>query len=169
MAPRRKFEPTLTRMCQLGGARPGAGTPVRKPIHPDRTDPSGGATKVSGLRNGEVRMSEPDSPYLRVRLSKEAHQRYLESPFAPMPATFPAGWTGLAKPRCMATASQRTRYARLASDRPGARQPEEINAWATNAWNMARSEYDEATETWRFGMLQFGIAGAGRWLSRTLP
>jgi hypothetical protein len=99
-------------------------------------------------------MSEPDSLYLRVRLSREAYQRYLESVCADARDFSDwMDWVGKAK---MYGDGITENDIREIGERSSKRKTgEEINAWAMDAWNMGKSDYDEATETWRFGMLQF--------------
>jgi hypothetical protein len=99
-------------------------------------------------------MSEPDSLYLRVRLSKEAYQRYLESVCAD--ARDFSDWMDWVGNAQMYGNGISESDIREIGERTSKRKTgEEINAWATDAWNMGKSDYDEATETWRFGMLQF--------------
>jgi hypothetical protein len=99
-------------------------------------------------------MSEPDSLYLRVRLSRQAYQRYLESVCADARDFSDwMDWVGKAK---MYGDGITENDIREIGERSSKRKTgEEINAWATDAWNIGKSDYDEATETWRFGMLQF--------------
>lgn len=99
-------------------------------------------------------MSEPDSLYLRVRLSKTAYEQYLASPAANAGA-FSDWMEWLSRAEMYGppfTPEKIDQIGRRAGTRSVA---QEIDAWTANTWAMAKSIYDEATETWRFGVLQF--------------
>jgi hypothetical protein len=106
-----------------------------------------------GVAYGAV-VSEPDSLYLRVRLSKQAYQRYLASPCADVRDFSDwMDWVGNAQ---MYGSGITPNDIRAIGERSSKRKTsEEVAAWAADAWNIGKSDYDEATETWRFGMLQF--------------
>lgn len=99
-------------------------------------------------------MSEPESLYLRVRLSRQAYERYLESigcdarDFSDW-----MEWISRAKmygPRL--TMEEVAEIGERADREPVANI---IRSWTEDNWAIGRSVYDEATETWRFGVLQF--------------
>jgi hypothetical protein len=99
-------------------------------------------------------MSEPDSLYLRVRLSKQAYQRYLDSVCADA-RDFSDWMDWIGKAQMYGKGITESDIREIAERSSKRKTSEEIDAWASDAWNIGKSEYDDATETWRFGMLQF--------------
>lgn len=99
-------------------------------------------------------MSEPDSLYLRVHLSKQAYERYLESiSLDTRDFSDWMDWIGGAKMYGPGLTPDRiTEIGRKARKRPMA---EEIKSWVGDDQSIGRSVYDEATETWRYGVLGF--------------
>src|SRR5262249_21670875 len=94
-------------------------------------------------------MSEPDSLYLRVRLSKEAYRRYLDSVCAD--ARDFADWMDwIGKAKMYGEGITQSDIGEIGQRSSKRKTSEEIDAWASDAWNIGKSEYDEATETWRF-------------------
>jgi hypothetical protein len=99
-------------------------------------------------------MSEPDSLYLRVRLSKGAFERYLASQAADA-RDFDDWTTWLGRARMHGAVFTREKIAEIARGVRKRSMAEEIAGWTNDAWAFARSHYDELTETWRFGIANF--------------
>ena len=99
-------------------------------------------------------MSEPDSLYLRVSLSKQAHQRYLASPCADA-RDFSDWMDWLGKAKMYGGPFAPEKIAEIGEGAPKHLTAERIETWTGDLWSIAKSDYDEATETWRFGILQF--------------
>jgi hypothetical protein len=103
----------------------------------------------------EQDVAELDSLYLRVRISKEAYLRYLDSinldarDFSDW-----MDWIGRAKMHGPPMTAQDV--AEIGETTGKAPVAETINSWTEDDFAIGRSVYDEATETWRFGVLQFG-------------
>ena len=99
-------------------------------------------------------MSEPDSLYLRVRLSKGAFERYLASKAADA-TDFDDWMPWLGRARMHGLVFTREKIAEIAQGVRKRSVAEEIAGWTKNPWAFARSHYDELTETWRFGIANF--------------
>jgi hypothetical protein len=99
-------------------------------------------------------MSEPDSLYLRVRLSKQAFERYLASATADA-RSFGDWLPWLGRARMHGFVFTPDKIVEIAQGVRKRSTAEEINAWTADAWAIARSDYDEMTETWRFAIAQF--------------
>ena len=99
-------------------------------------------------------MSEPNSLYLRVRLSREAYQRYLESPSADA-RDFSDWMDWLGKVKMSGGPMTPEKIEAIGASSSKRMTAKDIQAWTTDNWAIAKSEYDDATETWRFGILQF--------------
>ncbi len=99
-------------------------------------------------------MSEPDSLYLRVRLSKQAYERYLASPGADA-RDFPDWMDWLGKVQMHGPGFTPERIAEIGRETGKCSPADGIAAWTSSDWAMGKSAYDEATGTWRFGILQF--------------
>ncbi|WP_157288392.1 hypothetical protein [Uliginosibacterium gangwonense] len=99
-------------------------------------------------------MSEPNSLYVRVHLSKDAFERFLKSQTVAashfndwMP------WLGQAEVYGGPLSEQW--LAEVSEGHQPGTVEDALAAWVDDGWAMARSVYDEATETWMFGCLQF--------------
>ena len=101
-------------------------------------------------------MSEPNSLFLRVRLSKQAYERYLASPCADARDFSDwMDWLGKVKMSGGPFAPEKIREI---GERSSKRTTgEDIHAWTRDDWAIGKSDYDAATETWRFGILQFSL------------
>jgi len=99
-------------------------------------------------------MSEPDSLYLRVRLSKGAFERYLASKAADAD-DFDDWMPWLGRARMHGLVFTREKIAEIARGVRKRSTAEEIAGWTKDDWAFARSHYDELTETWRFGVANF--------------
>jgi hypothetical protein len=99
-------------------------------------------------------MSEPDSLYLRVHLSKPAYERYLANEGFDA-RDFPDWMSWLTRAKMYGPPFTPERVAEIGQSVRRRSPAEELKAWTTNAWAIAKSDYDEQTETWRFGILQF--------------
>jgi hypothetical protein len=99
-------------------------------------------------------MSEPHSLYLRVRLSKQAYERYLTG--TTVDARRFSDWMDwLTKAKMYGAAFTPEKIAEIAQGTCKRSMAEEIAAWTASAWALAKSHYDELTETWVFGIAQF--------------
>jgi hypothetical protein len=96
-------------------------------------------------------MSELSSLYLRVRLSKQAYERFLASETADARDFSDwMDWLAKAKMYGELTSEQVTEIGRRNRKCSVA---DMLQAWTTNPWpSPVKSVYDEATETWRLAM-----------------
>jgi len=99
-------------------------------------------------------VSEPNSLYVRVHLSKDAFERFLKSQSVAashfhdwMP------WLGQAEVYGGPLSEQW--LAEVSEGHQAGTVEDALAAWVDDGWSMARSVYDEETETWVFGCLQF--------------
>jgi hypothetical protein len=101
-------------------------------------------------------MAELDSLYLRVRLSKQAYQRYLDS--VSLDARyFPdwMDWIGHARMHGPPMTPPDIAGIGEASLKEPVAEKIKSLLEADDELSIGRSTYDEATETWRLGLLQF--------------
>jgi hypothetical protein len=101
-------------------------------------------------------MSEPSSLYLRAHLSRNAFESYLRSPMA-VPSDFDDWMTWLSEIEFNdgpATPAWIKRISAEMADRLGL-VDDGIAIWRDLDWSCTRSVYDEKTEVWQLGILQF--------------
>ena len=99
-------------------------------------------------------MPELDSLYLRVRLSPQAYERFLHSTTADA-RDFSDWMDWLGKARIHGQKLTRQGVAEIGKATPKRAVADAIAAWTGADRALARSEYDEATETWRLGVAHF--------------
>jgi hypothetical protein len=73
----------------------------------------------------------------------------------PTRAIFPIGWIWVGNAQMYGSGIMPNDVREIGERSSKRKTSEEVDAWATDAWNIGKSDYNEGTETWRFGMLQF--------------
>ncbi len=98
-------------------------------------------------------MSEPSALYCRVRLSRPAFDAFLAAPLSATSAH--NDWEEWLSDAEMYDRDEFFKSLRSMRPQAGATNSSLLEEWLGREGAFARSEYDEAAQTWRFGVVEF--------------